>query len=70
MFEAEDFYREIRKRNKAKFISVVTKQIEKENAKNGNSVNIPEFLEAEATYEDFKRADAFDCYGFLKPIAG
>jgi hypothetical protein len=67
MFDAKDFYSEIRRRNKEKFIQVRTEQIRRENAKTGG-VNIPEFLDAESDYNAFLNAGAFDCYGYLKQI--
>ena len=67
MFDVKDFYSEIRKRNKEKFIQVRTEQIRKENEKS-NGVNIPEFLDAESEYNAFKNAGCFDCYGYLKQI--
>ena len=64
---AHEFYEEIKSRNKAKFIHLATKNIEKEQAEQGG-VNIPAFLEAENAYKEFQKADAFDCYGYLKQI--
>lgn len=67
MFDVQDFYKEIKKRNKEKFIKIRTEQIKRENAKT-NGLNIPEFLDAERDYNDFLNAGAFDCYGYLKQI--
>lgn len=64
---ANEFYAEIRERNKAKFIKVRSEQIRRENEKNGG-VNLPEFLDAENDYNAFLNAGCFDQYGFLKPI--
>lgn len=61
------FYEEVRRRNKAKFIAIATKDIEKEQAKEGG-INIPAFLEAEDAYNQFKNANCFDEYGRLKPL--
>lgn len=58
---------ETKRINKDKFISIVAKQIEKENKERGG-VNIPEFLEAEQVYKDFKRNGCFDENGYLKPL--
>ena len=63
----QEFYTEIRRRNKEKFIAVVSKEIEKEQAKE-DGVNIPAFLEAEDAYNEFLNAGCFDEYGRLKPI--
>jgi len=64
---AHEFYQEIRERNKAKFIKIATKGIEKEQKEQGG-VNIPAFLEAENAYNQFKNAGAFDDYGYLKQM--
>ena len=58
---------EVRNRNKAKFIAIATKDIEKQQALEGG-VNIPAFLEAEQAYNEFDRAGCFDEYGRLKPM--
>jgi len=62
-----EFYAEVRNRNKAKFIAIATKDIEKQQALEGG-VNIPAFIEAEQAYKDFDRAGCFDEYGRLKPM--
>lgn len=62
-----EFYKEIRKRNKENFIAIRTKQL-KEEHKNQNGVFIPEFLDALNEFEQFQAADAFDSYGYLKPM--
>ena len=61
------FYEEVRRRNKEKFIAVATKDIEKEQAKEGG-INLPAFTEAENAYNEFDRAGCFDEYGRLKPM--
>lgn len=63
----QEFYEEIRKRNRKKFIAVRAKQLEAEH-ENQDGVFIPDFLEAETEYNQFKAAGCFDCYGYLKPI--
>ena len=67
MFDVQDFYKEIKKRNKEKFIKIRIEQIKRENSKT-DGVNIPEFLDAESEYNAFKNAGCFDCYGYLKQI--
>lgn len=61
------FYEEVRRRNKEKFIAVATKNIEKEQAKEGG-INLPAFTEAENAYKEFENAGCFDEYGRLLPI--
>jgi hypothetical protein len=63
----KEFFNEIRERNKAKFISIVSKDIEKQQKKEGG-IHIPSFLEAETAYNEFQKAGCFDQYGYLKPI--
>ena len=63
----KEFFNEIRERNKQKFIALRTKQLEKDHAKE-NGVFIPEFLDAETEYNQFKEAGCFDEYGYLKQI--
>ena len=58
----KEFFKEIRKRNKKKFIDIVSKEIKKFQT----GVNIPEFIEAEEAYKEFKRANLFDNYGYLR----
>lgn len=67
MFEVSEFYKEIRKRNKAKFIKFVGEKIRQEQEEEGG-INLPYFTEAENEYKKFKAIDAFDIYGYLKPI--
>lgn len=59
------FFEEVRSRNKAKFIEIVTAEIQKEQSKE-NGVSIPAFLEAENAYHEFKNAGLFDEFGRLK----
>lgn len=58
----------IRKINKERFIAIVTRNLEKQN-KEAGGVHIPEFLEANRAYEEFKKAGCFDENGYLKPMA-
>lgn len=62
-----DFYAEVQRRNKQKFIEVATKNIEKEQAEAGG-INLPAFTEAENAYNEFKNAGCFDEYGRLLPL--
>lgn len=59
------FYVEVKKRNKAKFIEIATKEIQKEQAEE-NGINIPAFLEAENAYKEFQKAGLFDEFGRLQ----
>lgn len=62
-----EFYNEIRQRNKAKFIAVTSKKIDEFNKQNNpNGVNLPSFIEAEQAYNNFSQAGCFDEYGRLK----
>lgn len=62
-----EFYNEIRKRNKAKFIAVTSKKFDEFNKQNDpNGVNLPSFIEAEQAYNNFCQAGCFDEYGRLK----
>jgi hypothetical protein len=66
-FTEHDFYEECRRRNKEKFISIASKNIEEEQKKDGG-VNIPHFLEAQSAYDEFEKCGFFDEYGRLKPL--
>ena len=59
----KEFLKEIRKRNKNKFIEIVSKEIKKFQT---GFVNIPEFVEAEEAYNEFQKANLFDSYGYLR----
>ncbi len=56
-----DVYNAIKRRNKAKFLAIVTPEIEKTQ----NGVNLPAFIEAENAYKAFEEIGAFDEYGRL-----
>lgn len=57
----------MKKINKERFIAIVTKKLEKQNREAGG-VHIPEFLEANRAYKEFKKAGCFDEQGYLKPM--
>lgn len=61
----QELKQELQERNKKMFIATATKMIEREQQKE-NEVNIPAFMEAEKAYDEFKKAGAFNEYGFLK----
>ena len=58
----KEFIKEIRKRNKKKFIDFVSKKIKEFQT----GINLPEFVEAEIAYNDFKKAGMFDIYGYIR----
>lgn len=58
----KEFTKEIRKRNKAKFIEFVSKEIEKFQT----GVCVPAFIEANEAYNEFEKAGLFDYYGYLR----
>ena len=59
----KELVKEIRKRNKNKFIEIVSREIKKLQT---GFVNIPEFIEAEEAYNEFEKANLFDYYGYLR----
>lgn len=69
MAMANEFYAEVRGRNKAKFIAITSKKIDEFNKQNDpNGVNLPSFIEAEQAYKNFEQAGCFDEYGRLKEV--
>lgn len=57
-----DFFAEIKKRNKEKFINVVSEKVKSF----GDDVDLNPAITAEALYKEMQRQDAFDKYGYIK----
>ena len=59
----KEFRTEVQKRNKFKFIEIVSKEFTNE-----STVDLPACIYAEKAYQAFKEHGLFDEYGFLKPV--